>query len=60
MKNNPSYDIIKYLLEIKDVIFPSFTIVSRGDANGFTVAKNIDFEISLIDNIFTNFKKILQ
>ena len=60
MKNNPCYDKIKYLVEIKDDICAVLTIDSRGVVNGFMFAKNIDFEISLIENIFTNFKKILK
>ena len=41
-------------------IFAVFTIVSTGDAINFTVANNIDFENSLIENIFTNFNNILK
>ena len=59
MDSNTSYDKIKHLVEIEDDIFAVFTINSRGDANGLTVAKNIDFENSLVENIFTNFNKIL-
>jgi hypothetical protein len=59
MDSNTSYDKIKHLVEIEDDIFAVFTINSRGDANGLTVAKNIDFENSLVENIYTNFNKIL-
>jgi hypothetical protein len=60
LNSDTSYDKIKHLVEIEDDIFAVFTIDSRGDANGLTVAKNIDFENSLIENIFTNFNKILK
>ena len=60
MSTDTSYDKIKHLVEIDDDIFAVFTIDSRGDAYGLTVAKNIDFENSLIENIFTNCDKILK
>ena len=60
MSSDTSYDKIKHLVEIEDDIFAVFTINSRGDAYGLTVAKNIDFENSLIENIFTNCDKILK
>jgi hypothetical protein len=60
LNSNTSYDKIKHLVEIEDDIFAVFTIDSRGDANGLTVAKNIDSEKSLIENIFTNFSRILK
>ncbi len=60
MNSDTSYDKIKHLVEIEDDIFAVFTINSRGEANGLTVAKNVDFENSLIENIFTNFNKILK
>ena len=60
MSSDTSYDKIKHLVEIEDDIFAVFTIKSRGDAYGLTVAKNIDFENSLIENIFTNCNKILK
>ena len=60
MSTDTSYDKIKHLVEIEDDIFAVFTIGSRGDANGLTVAKNIDSENSLIENIYTNFNKILK
>ena len=55
-----SYDKIKHLVEIEDDIFAVFTINSAGEAYGLTVAKNIDFETSLLENIYTNFNKILK
>ena len=60
LNSNTSYDKIKHLVEIEDDIFAVFTIDSRGDANGLTVAKNIVSEKSLIENIFNNFNKILK
>ena len=60
MSSDTSYDKIKHLVEIEDDIFAVFTINSRGDAYGLTVAKNIDFENNLIENIFTNCDKILK
>ena len=59
MNNNPSYDKIKHLVEIDDDIFAVFTINSTGEAYDLTVAKKIDFEKSVIENIFTNFNRIL-
>ncbi|MGZ5491378.1 MAG: hypothetical protein ACXW1A_04875 [Nitrososphaeraceae archaeon] len=60
MSSDTSYDKIKHLVEIEDDIFAVFTINSTGEAYGLTVAKNIDFENSLIENIFTNCNKILK
>jgi hypothetical protein len=60
LSSDTSYDKIKYLVEIDDDIFAVFTINSRGEAYGLTIAKNIDFENSLIENIYTNFNKILK
>jgi hypothetical protein len=60
LSTDTSYDKIKHLVEIEDDIFAVFTINSTGEAYGLTVAKNIDFENSLIENIFTNFNKILK
>ena len=59
MSTDTSYDKIKHLVEIEDDIFAVFTVTSSGQTNDLTVAKNIDFENSLIGNIFTNFNKIL-
>jgi len=60
LSSDTSYDKIKHLVEIDDDIFAVFTIDSRGDAYGLTVAKNIGFDNSLIENIFTNFNNILK
>ena len=59
MTSDTSYDKIKHLVEIEDDIFAVFTVTSSGQTNNLTVAKNIDFENSPIENIFTNFNKIL-
>ena len=48
MSSDTSYDKIKHLVEIEDDIFAVFTIDSRGDANGLTVAKNINLKIVLL------------
>ena len=60
LSSDTSYDKIKHLVEIEDDIFAVFTIDSRGDANGLTIAKNINIEKSLIENIFTNFNNMLK
>jgi hypothetical protein len=60
LSNDKSYDKIKHLVEVEDDIFAVFTINSTGEAYGLTVAKNIDFEKSLVENIYTNFNKILE
>ena len=41
MKNIPSYDKIKHLVEIEDDIFAVFTINSTGEAYDLTVAKKM-------------------
>ena len=60
LSTDTSYDKIKHLVEIEDNIFAVFTINSTGEAYGLTVAKNIDFKNSLIENIYTNFNNILK
>ena len=60
MSTDTSYDKIKHLVEIEDDIFAVFTINSTGEVYGLTVAKNIDFENSLVENIYTNFNKVLK
>ena len=60
LNSDTSYDKIKHLVEIDDDIFAVFTIDSRGDAYGLTVAKNIGIEKSAIENIFTNFNNVLK
>jgi hypothetical protein len=60
LSSDTSYDKIKHLVEIEDDIFAVFTINSTGEAYGLTVAKNIDFDKSLVENIFTNFNKIIK
>jgi hypothetical protein len=60
LSTDTSYDKIKHLVEIEDDIFAVFTINSTGEAYGLTVAKNIDVESSLVENIYTNFNKIIK
>ena len=60
LSSDTGYDKIKHLVEIEDNIFAVFTINSTGEAYGLTVAKTIDFENSLLENIYTNFNKILK
>ena len=60
LSSDTSYDKIKHLVEIDDDIFAVFTIDSRGDVYGLTIAKNIGFEKSAIENIFTNFNNVLK
>ena len=60
MSTDTSYDKIKHLVEIEDDIFAVFTINSTGEVYNLTVAKNIDFEKSLVENIYTNFNKIIK
>ncbi|HZL22902.1 MAG TPA: hypothetical protein VFC05_06225 [Nitrososphaeraceae archaeon] len=60
LSSDTSYDKIKHLVEIEDDIFAVFTINSTGESYGLTVAKNIDFEKSLVEKIYTNFNTILK
>ena len=60
LSSDTSYDKIKHLVEIEDDIFAVFTINSTGELYGLTVAKNIDFEKSLVEKIYTNFNTILK
>ncbi len=60
LSTDTSYDKIKHLVEIEDDIFAVFTIDSTGEAYGLTVAKNIDYENSLVENIYANFNKVLK
>ena len=60
MSNEPSYDKIKHLVEIEDDIFAVFTINSKGEVNDLSIAKNIDIEKRLVEDISTNFKDILK
>ena len=59
MGNNANYDKIKHLVEVEDDIFAVFTINSRGEAIDLTIAKNIQVEKNIIENIFANFKNVL-
>jgi hypothetical protein len=60
LSSDTSYDKIKHLVEIEDDIFAVFTINSTGESYGLTVAKNIDGEKSLVENIYANFNKVLR
>jgi hypothetical protein len=60
LSSDTSYDKIKHLVEIEDDIFAVFTINSTGESYGLTVAKNIDFEKSLVGRIYTNFNTVLK
>jgi hypothetical protein len=60
MSSDTSYDKIKHLVEIEDDIFAVFTINSRGNSNDLIVAKNVDIEKSIIENIFNNFNNLLD
>src|SRR5687768_16817814 len=60
LSTDTSYDKIKHLVEIEDDIFAVFTIDSTGEAYGLTIAKNIDYENSLVENIYNNFNKIIK
>ncbi len=60
LSSDTSYDKIKHLVEIEDDIFAVFTINSTGESYGLTVAKNINFEKSLVEKIYTNFNTILK
>jgi hypothetical protein len=60
LSSDTSYDKIKHLVEIEDDIFAVFTINSTGESYGLTVAKNIDFEKSLVEKIYTNFNTIVK
>ena len=59
MVNIANYDKIKHLVEVEDDIFAVFTINSRGEAIDLTIAKNIQVEKNIIENIFANFKNVL-
>ena len=60
MTSDASYDKIKHLVEIEDDIFAVFTINSKGEVDDLNIAKNIDLEKRLIENISTDFKDIFK
>ena len=60
LNSDTSYDKIKHLVEIEDDIFAVFTINSSGETYDLTIAKKIDFDKSIIQNIFTNFNNMLK
>ena len=53
-------DKIKHLVEIEEDVFAVFTINSKGQKTNWTVASNIVIEKTLIENIFTNFNRLLE
>jgi hypothetical protein len=60
LNSDTSYDKIKHLVEIEDNIFAVFTINSSGDTYDLTIAKKIDLDKSIIQNIFSNFNNMLK
>jgi hypothetical protein len=60
LNSKTSYDKIKHLVEIEDDIFAVFTINSSAETNSLTIAKKVDVEKSIIENIFNNFNNILK
>ena len=60
MDSDTSYDKIKHLVEIEDDIFAVFTINSHGETNSLTIAKKVDIEKSIIENIFANFNNMFK
>jgi hypothetical protein len=60
MNNNTSYDKIKHLVDVEEDIFAVFTINSKGEIIDLSIAKNIDSEKGLVENLSTNFKDIFK
>jgi hypothetical protein len=60
LNSDTSYDKIKHLVEIEDDIFAVFTINSSGETYDLTIAKKIDLDKSIIQNIFSNFNNMLK
>jgi hypothetical protein len=60
MNTETSYDKIKHLVEIEDDIFAVFTIDPNGETNSLTVAKKVEIEKSIIENIFANFNNMFK
>jgi hypothetical protein len=60
MNSDASYDKIKHLVEVEDDIFAVFTINTKLEMGDLNIAKNINFERSLIENIFLHLKNYLQ
>jgi hypothetical protein len=53
-------DKIKHLVEIEQDVFAVFTINSKDQKTNLTIAPNIENKKTLIENLFTNFKKLLE
>ena len=60
MNYNTSYDKIKHLVDVEEDIFAVFTINSKGEIIDLSIAKNIDSEKGLVENLSTNFKDIFK
>ena len=60
MNSDASYDKIKHLVEVEDDIFAVFTINTKLEIGDLSIAKNINFERNLIENIFLHLKNYLQ
>ena len=60
MNSDASYDKIKHLVEVEDDIFAVFTINTKLEMGDLSIAKNINFERNLIENIFLHMKNYLQ
>jgi hypothetical protein len=60
MNSDASYDKIKHLVEVEDDIFAVFTINNKLEMDDLSIAKNINFERNLIENIFLHLKNNLQ
>jgi len=60
MNSDASYDKIKHLVEVEDDIFAVFTINTKLEMGDLSIAKNINFERNLIENIFLHLKNYLQ
>ena len=60
MNSDASYDKIKHLVEVEDDIFAVFTINNKLEMDDLSIAKNINFERNLIENIFLHLKNYLQ
>ena len=60
MNSDVSYDKIKHLVEVEDDIFAVFTINTKLEMGDLSIAKNINFERNLIENIFLHLKNYLQ
>jgi hypothetical protein len=64
MDSETSYNKIKHLVKVENDIFAVFTINSKGNANGLTIAKKIDIEKSkssvIMNIIIPSSKSVIQ